>query len=98
MNWIVPGKFLAFAGPSSKKYDPKGYRQYTPADYNPLFKKFGIELIVRLNSKKYNEKIFTEYGFEHLDIPFEDGNTPPQEVIDQFLESSESTDGAIAVH
>jgi len=38
MNWIVPGKFLAFAGPANKKYDEDGYRQYTPEDYNPIFK------------------------------------------------------------
>lgn len=98
MNWIVPGKFLAFAGPASKKYDEDGYRQYTPDDYNPVFKKFNVDLIVRLNKKKYDETIFSDYGFEHLDIPFEDGTIPPQEVIDKFLERAEDTSSAIAIH
>ena len=98
MNWIVPGKFLAFAGPSKKKYDENGYRQYTPEDYCPIFKKFGIELVVRLNSKKYDEQIFVDYGLEHLDIPFEDGTVPPEKIIKKFLNKVESTDAAIAVH
>mmetsp|Transcript_23154 Transcript_23154/g.25706 ORF Transcript_23154/g.25706 Transcript_23154/m.25706 type:complete len:212 (+) Transcript_23154:277-912(+) len=98
MNWIVPKKFLAFAGPASKKHDEDGYRQYTPADYNPVFKKFGVELVVRLNKKKYDETIFSDYGFEHLDIPYEDGTIPPQKIIDKFLKRAESTEGAIAIH
>ena len=98
MNWIVPDKFLAFAGPASKKYDDDGYRQYTPEDYCPVFEKFGVKMIVRLNKKRYDEKIFKNYGFKHLDIPFEDGTIPPQEIIDNFLEEAESTKGAIAIH
>jgi len=25
MNWIVPGKFLAFSGPSKTEKDPEGW-------------------------------------------------------------------------
>jgi len=98
MNWIVPGKFLAFAGPNSNKYDENGYRQFTPEDYNPIFKKFGIELVVRLNSKKYDEKLFVSGGFEHLDIPFEDGTVPPPKIAKKFIEKAEACKGGIAVH
>ena len=49
MNWIVPGKFLAFSGPSEEEKDADGWRTFTPDDYSPIFKKFGIHLIVRLN-------------------------------------------------
>lgn len=98
MNWIVPNKFLAFAGPSKDKYDEKNFRQYTPQDYCPIFKKFGIELVVRLNNKKYEEKYFTDEGFQHLDIPFEDGTIPPKKIINKFLASAEECKGGIAVH
>ena len=37
MNWIIPGKFLAFSSPSAKEYDEEGYRTYTPQDYCPIF-------------------------------------------------------------
>lgn len=89
MNWIVPKKFLAFAGPSKNKYDDNGYRQFTPEDYCLIFKKFNIDLVVRLNSKKYEESIFVENGIEHLDIPFEDGTVPPDKVIKKFLSTVE---------
>ncbi|CAI2368612.1 unnamed protein product [Moneuplotes crassus] len=98
MNWIIPGKFLAFASPSNNKYDEDGKRQYTPEDYNPIFKKFGIDLVVRLSEKEYDETIFTDNGFEHLDIPFVSCSIPPQDVISKFLERAEDTSGGIAVH
>ena len=98
MNWIVPNKFLAFAGPASKKYDEDGYRQYTPEDYCPVFEKFNIKLVVRLNRKRYDEKIFKNAGFVHLDIPFEDGTIPPDEIIDKFLEEAENEKGGVAIH
>jgi len=60
--------------------------------------KLGVDLIVRLNKKKYDDTIFSDYGFKYLDIPFEDGTIPPQEIIDKFLENAESTSGAIAIH
>eukprot|EP00345_Euplotes_harpa_P007550 CAMPEP_0168318382 /NCGR_PEP_ID=MMETSP0213-20121227/446_1 /TAXON_ID=151035 /ORGANISM="Euplotes harpa, Strain FSP1.4" /LENGTH=94 /DNA_ID=CAMNT_0008319439 /DNA_START=376 /DNA_END=656 /DNA_ORIENTATION=+ len=93
MNWIVPNKFLAFAGPASKKFDEDGYRQYTPEDYCPIFKEFGIGLVVRLNKKRYDEKIFKNDGFNFLDIPFEDGTIPPDDIVKKFLENAEEEKG-----
>ena len=49
MNWIVPGKFLAFSGPSEEERDADGWRTFTPDDYAPIFNKFGIHLVIRLN-------------------------------------------------
>jgi len=56
MNWIVPGKFLAFSGPSEEEYDEEGYRTFTPDDYSPIFNKFNIRTVIRLNKRAYNEK------------------------------------------
>ena len=33
MNWILPGKFIAFSGPSAKHTEYYGYRTLTPEDY-----------------------------------------------------------------
>lgn len=49
MNWIVPGKFLAFSGPSKTEKDPEGWWTFTPEDYAPIFKKMGVTLVVWLN-------------------------------------------------
>ena len=51
LNWIIPGKFIAFSGPSSNERDADGWRTFTPEDYVPIFKKMGVTLVVRLNTK-----------------------------------------------
>ncbi|CAE7510530.1 CDC14A, partial [Symbiodinium pilosum] len=51
VNWIVPDKFLAFAGPSPTSTDADGFPAFTPEDYVPIFRDAGIGLVVRLNKK-----------------------------------------------
>eukprot|EP00439_Symbiodinium_sp_Y106_P081795 s250_g20.t3 len=53
MNWIIPDKFLAFAGPSPTSTDADGFPAFTPEDYVPIFRDAGIGLVVRLNKKQY---------------------------------------------
>ena len=52
LNWIIPGKFVAFAGPhNTHNASPEGYRTLTPEDYIPWFKKNNVTLVVRTNKK-----------------------------------------------
>lgn len=51
LNWIVPGKLLAFSGPAARPTDYVGFRAMTPEDYWDYFKRRGIQGIVRLNKK-----------------------------------------------
>lgn len=57
MNWIVPGRFLAFSGPSKTQRDADGWRTFTPEDYAPIFKKMKVETVVRLNQKVYDREV-----------------------------------------
>lgn len=98
MNWIVPGKFLAFSGPSEHARDPDGYRRWTPDDYVPVFKKIGVTHVVRLNHKQYDEERFKKQGIKHTDLYFTDGSCPSDEIIAQFLKIVEQEKGAVAVH
>jgi len=98
MNWVVPGKFLAFSSPSITSQDPEGYKTFTPEDYVPVFKRFNITLAVRLNKKSYEADRFTKNGIRHLELFFVDGSCPSQEIIDKFLDEVEKEKGAIAVH
>ena len=98
MNWIVPGKFLAFSGPSEEERDEDGWRTFTPDDYAPLFKKFGINTVVRLNKKAYNEQRFIDKGFEFEDLYFVDGTTPSKKIVKKFLKIAEAEDEGIAIH
>jgi len=98
MNWIIPGKCMAFSGPADKSKDPDGYIRWTPEDYVPIFKKFGITMVVRLNNKQYDEERFKKNGIKHTDLYFLDGSCPSDEIIDTFLKVVENEKGAIAVH
>ena len=46
LNWILPGKFMAFSGPLNVT---DRYGSFTPEDYVPIFKKMNVGLVVRLN-------------------------------------------------
>ncbi len=53
MHWIVPGKFLAFAGPAGDGGEGEGYPMCTPDHYVPIFKKMGIKLVIRDGVRAY---------------------------------------------
>lgn len=74
------------------------YGSFTPDDYVPIFKKFGVSLVVRLNKPQYEKQKFIKGGIKHLDLYFLDGSTPPDEIVDKFLEAAEAEKGAIAIH
>ncbi|KAK6620153.1 hypothetical protein RUM44_006554 [Polyplax serrata] len=104
LNWIVPNKFLAFAGPQSRNYlssvkgrviDPL---VRTPESYVKYFRDNNVTTIVRLNNKLYDASKFTKEGFTHVDLFFIDGSTPSDDLVQKFLTVSESTNGAVAVH
>ena len=54
--------------------------------------------IVRLNKKIYDAKRFTDAGFEHFDLFFNDGSTPSDAITLKFLSIAEQAKGAVAVH
>jgi cell division cycle 14 len=98
MNWVVPDKFLAFAGPSPTPTDADGYPAFTPEDYVPIFRNAGISLVVRLNKKQYDRNRFIDAGIRHVDLYFLDGSCPSREIINKFLHITENEPGAVAVH
>ncbi|XP_076028067.1 dual specificity protein phosphatase CDC14AB isoform X2 [Genypterus blacodes] len=98
LNWIVPGKFLAFSGPHPKTKIENGYPLHAPEAYFPYFRKHNVTTIIRLNKKIYDSKRFNDAGFDHYDLFFLDGSTPNDIIIRHFLHVCESTDGAVAVH
>ncbi len=98
LNWIVPGKFVAFSGPSNVSKDEEGYKRLVPEDYISIFKKFNIKLVIRLNHKEYDESIFKKYGIKHKDFCFPDNSCPSDELLEEFIKTCEEEKGAIAVH
>jgi cell division cycle 14 len=98
LNIIIPGKYLAFSGPHRTARGLDGYPTLTPEDYVPIFQQYGVVSVVRLNKKMYDKNKFVQEGFDHHDLFFIDGTNPSQEIVDKFVQISETTEGMIAVH
>mmetsp|Transcript_10942 Transcript_10942/g.33299 ORF Transcript_10942/g.33299 Transcript_10942/m.33299 type:complete len:513 (-) Transcript_10942:269-1807(-) len=96
---IIPGRFYAFSGPLPQtRQRPDGTRTLTAYDYVPLFKRLGINMVVRFNEKLYDRRIFLDNGIRHMDLQYEDGANPPDTVLKRFLKGCELHQGGIAVH
>lgn len=98
LNWIVPGKFIAFCGPHPKSKIENGHPFHSPETYFPYFKRHNVSTVVRLNKKIYDARRFADQGFEHKDLFFVDGSTPSDAIMREFIDISENTPGALAVH
>eukprot|EP00928_Gymnodinium_smaydae_P046468 TRINITY_DN30963_c0_g1_i1.p1 TRINITY_DN30963_c0_g1~~TRINITY_DN30963_c0_g1_i1.p1 ORF type:complete len:388 (-),score=67.51 TRINITY_DN30963_c0_g1_i1:219-1382(-) len=97
-NWIIPKKFLAFAGPSSTPVDSEGMACMVPEDYVPFFRAESVSLVIRLNSRQYDENRFLAHGLKHMDLYFKDGSCPSSAIIGRFFSVVEQERGAIAIH
>uniref|UniRef100_A0A182PFX0 protein-tyrosine-phosphatase n=1 Tax=Anopheles epiroticus TaxID=199890 RepID=A0A182PFX0_9DIPT len=98
LNWIVPGKFLAFCGPHYQTHITNGMAVLGPDAYLDYFRRNRVTTVVRLNMRKYDAKVFTAAGFQHHDLIFPDGSNPDDDILQQFLKICEETNGAVAVH
>ncbi|TNN35778.1 Dual specificity protein phosphatase CDC14A [Liparis tanakae] len=98
MNWVVPGKLLAFSSPHPHSRMEHGYPLHAPEAYFDYFQQNDVTAVVRLNRKLYDSRRFEDAGFEHHDLFFLDGTAPSDLIIRRFLHICESTEGAVAVH
>lgn len=53
MNWVIPGKILAFSSPTAEKSDG-----LSPESFLENFQKMNVKAVVRLNDPLYNAKVF----------------------------------------
>lgn len=97
MNWIIPGKLLAFASPYSNSYLPGGIKVATPADIIPIFQQIGITHVIRLNKQFYDAKDFIDAGIGHTELFFPDGSIPTQLILDKFMDVVENEE-VVAIH
>lgn len=81
LNWIIPGKFLAFMGPVDKRDAVHRYGHAASAYVN-IFNYLKVSKVIRLNDPKYDETSFTKKGIDHEDMIFTDGSTPPNDIVE----------------
>uniref|UniRef100_A0A2H1VMA3 protein-tyrosine-phosphatase n=1 Tax=Spodoptera frugiperda TaxID=7108 RepID=A0A2H1VMA3_SPOFR len=98
LNWIIPGKMLAFSGPHHQSRLDRGYPLHSPEHYHAYFRKHHVTTIVRLNKKSYDARQFTAHGFEHRELFFVDGSVPSDLIVNRFIRITEAAKGAVAVH
>lgn len=94
LNWIVPGKLLALAGPTAHNWPITKFIEYAH--------KHEIGCMVRLNRAHYPAEELTKTGkIEHVEMFMHDGTNPtPQNVRDfiNIVERMSSKGRAVAVH
>ena len=65
------------------------------------FEKRNIKLVVRLNTELYDRHTFLERGIEHMELYFEDGTNPTDDIVRTFLDVADrviEAGGVVAVH
>ena len=106
MNWITPGKYIAFKDPTI--ISTKNTTCVSKAVINEL-KRCGIKAVVRLNGNDhlanieyygppYNSSEFKQEQFFHFEIPFEDVGIPSIAQINEFDSLCKRFAGKVAVH
>lgn len=65
------------------------------------FEKRNIKLVVRLNNKLYDRQTFLDHGIDHMELYFDDGTNPTDEIVRKFIDVSDrviEAGGVVAVH
>ena len=59
LNWIIPGKFIAFSTPVDSTHGAQDF-SFSPDYYVPIFKKMSVTMVVRLNTKEYDREVIIQ--------------------------------------
>jgi len=65
------------------------------------FEKRNIKLVVRLNTELYDRNTFLDRGIDHMELYFDDGTNPTDEIVRTFIDVADKiveSGGVIAVH
>jgi cell division cycle 14 len=65
------------------------------------FEKRNIKLVVRLNTELYDRSVFLDRGVDHMELYFDDGTNPTDDIVRTFIEVADKVveaGGVVAVH
>jgi len=65
------------------------------------FEQKNVKLVVRLNNELYDRTTFLERGINHLELYFDDGTNPTDEIVRRFIDVADEViqaGGVVAVH
>ncbi|KAJ8539188.1 hypothetical protein ON010_g12682 [Phytophthora cinnamomi] len=89
INWIVPGKLIAFSGPQRERITldaESGATTLLARDYAALFRTLGVTCVIRFNEvTTYDRKAFVHAGLRHIELQFPDGSNPSDDIVFKFI-------------
>ncbi|KAG6896682.1 hypothetical protein C0992_006755 [Termitomyces sp. T32_za158] len=65
------------------------------------FDKSNVKLVIRLNTELYDRATFLDRGIDHMELYYDDGTNPTDEIVRTFIDVSErviESGGVVAVH
>ncbi|KAF7313520.1 Phosphoprotein phosphatase [Mycena chlorophos] len=65
------------------------------------FDKHNVKIIVRLNTHLYDRTTFIDRGIDHMELYFDDGTNPTDEIVRTFLDVADpivESGGVVAIH
>ena len=65
------------------------------------FEQHNIKIVVRLNNPLYDRQTFLDRGINHMELYFDDGTNPSDEIVRRFIDISDEiiqSGGVVAVH
>ena len=102
--WIRQQKEAGSSVESPAKHKATSFRRKLPQPFQNCldhFEERGVKLVIRLNNPLYDRSVFEERGMEHLELYFDDGTNPTDEIVREFIARSETVfenGGAVAIH
>lgn len=106
-NWIMQQKELKETNSSplsSSSNSNLALQRKLPTPFlNCLdyFEGRNIKLVVRLNTELYDRKTFLDRGIDHMELYFDDGSNPSDEIVRKFINIVDGvieSGGVVAVH
>ena len=65
------------------------------------FEKRNVKLVIRLNTELYDRRTFLDRGIDHMELYFDDGTNPSDEIVRTFIDVADRIiehGGVVAVH
>lgn len=106
-NWLKKEKEGKRDGAPASPVRPKAESALQRKLPNPFlncldyFEKRNVKLVIRLNTELYDKNTFVERGINHLELYFDDGTNPTDEIVRAFIDTVDpivESGGAVAVH
>lgn len=82
---------------SRREVEP-GKRTLLAEDYVSIFRRLGVTCVIRFNKKCYDRRRFIEAGIKHIDLFYEDGGNPSEEILQRFLKICENVKASRTTH